>query len=146
MLRTSLLLSLDLRNNGLNLGQVQALFRSSAPYHVVQLGTHRDFAVTLHNTDFDVLRTSLDDLEQTLYGKFDGVLAIQVIFMVLLQELPYGLRRTADGVGLPLAVDTSGLCLVQLRLGVMWVEADDEGCNSKRPNTSGLRVFLSRGE
>ena len=43
---------------------------------------------------------------------------------------------------LPSAVDTSWLCLVQSRLVVIWIKANDERRDTKRPNASRLSVPL----
>lgn len=43
---------------------------------------------------------------------------------------------------LPFTVDTSRLRLVQFRLGIMRVEADNQRCNSEWTDTSRLCVFL----
>lgn len=53
--------------------------------------TDRDFAVLLHYADFNVLCTSLYNLQKTLDGEFDALLAREVIFVVLFEEFAHGL-------------------------------------------------------
>ena len=52
------------------------------------------------------------------------------------------IRRRSDAY-LPLAVDPTWLSLIELGFRVVGVKADDECRDSERPDTSGLRVFLS---
>lgn len=63
-------------------------------------GTHGDLAVALHNADLDVFRASLDDLKETLHCQLDGIIASEIVFVVLLEELTHGLGRSTDCVGL----------------------------------------------
>jgi hypothetical protein len=65
--------------------------------------THRDHAVPLHHADLNVLRTSLDDLEQRLDGELDRLLPVELLGVVLLEEFADGLGRPANGAGLDMS-------------------------------------------
>lgn len=97
---TGFFLAFDFLYDGLNLRQLKAL--QTVRQYGVHIGPtkfpHRDLAITFHDTDLDVLRTSLDDFQETLNSQFDCIITAQVIFVILLQELPDCLRRSADGV------------------------------------------------
>ena len=60
--------------------------------------THRDFSVTLHHADFNVLGAGLNNFKQALDREFDGLIARHVVPMVLLQELSDGFRRTTNSI------------------------------------------------
>ena len=67
--------------------------------------THCDFAVALHDTNLDVLRACLDNLEQTLDCQLDGVVAAKVILVVLLEEFTNGFGGPTNCVGLSAVVN-----------------------------------------
>lgn len=46
--------------------------------------THPDFAVSLHDSNLNVLGSSLHDFEQTLDRELDGFILCQVVLVVLL--------------------------------------------------------------
>ena len=46
------------------------------------------------------------------------------------------------GAHFPLAVNTTWFRLIELGLGVVGIEADNEGGDAERSDTTGLRVFL----
>lgn len=54
--------------------------------------TYGDFAIAFHYTDLNVLCAGLYDFEKRLDRELDGVLAGEVILVVLLKELSYCLR------------------------------------------------------
>ena len=62
----------------------------SASSMIIRQMTYRNLAVAFHNTDLNILRTSLHDFQETLHCELDGVVSAQVILVVLLQELPHG--------------------------------------------------------
>lgn len=65
-----------------------------------ETATHPDHTVALHHRDLNVLRSGLHNLEQRLDRQLDRLVALEVIRVVLLQELPDRLGRTADGASL----------------------------------------------
>jgi hypothetical protein len=56
--------------------------------------TYSLLSITLHNSDFNVLGSSLDHLQQTLDGQSDRVIPGQVLLVVLFQELSDSFRRS----------------------------------------------------
>lgn len=70
--------------------------------------THRDHAVPFHHADLNVLRTSLDDLEQRLDRELDRLLPVELLGVVLLEKLADGLGRPANGAGLDLSAMAPG--------------------------------------
>lgn len=92
--------------------------------------------VRLHDSDFNVLGSRLNDLEQTLDGQLDRLLSVHVGFIILFQKLADRLGLTTDGVGLPGRVDSTWLGLIESRDRVVRVKPDDKRRDTKRSNTS----------
>lgn len=85
------------------------------------VATHPDHTVALHHRDLNVLRSSLHDLEQRLDRQLDRLIALEVLRVVLLQELPDRLGRTTDGACLwcqrsnfIITVTSSGSCALSV--------------------------------
>lgn len=54
-----------------------------------------------HDGDLNVLGPRLHDLQQRFDGQRDGGFAVQVVFVVTLEEFADGFGGAADGVGFP---------------------------------------------
>jgi hypothetical protein len=52
--------------------------------------TNGDFAVSLHDADLNVLGASLYNLQKTLHGELDALIARQIVFVVLFEEFADG--------------------------------------------------------
>lgn len=62
--------------------------------------------------------------------------------MILFQEFTDGFGASADGVCFPRRVHSAGLGLVEFGLGIVGIETDDQGRNTKGTYTTGLGVPL----
>lgn len=87
----SFLLSLDVRYNGLNLGEIEDLLEASHESAqkaccIEICDTYGDFSVTFHDADLNILRSSLNNLQQTLHGELDALFPCEIVLVVLLQE------------------------------------------------------------
>ena len=51
--------------------------------------THSDLAIALHDTDLDVLRSRLNDFQQTFDRQLDTLLPCEIVLVILLQKLPH---------------------------------------------------------
>lgn len=115
--------------------------------------TYPNNTIRLHDGDLDVLRTSLHHLQQRLDGKFDRVIAVKVVVVVLFQELAHSFGGASNGGSLELAnnrarthlpcrVDSTGLGLEKMRLRVVGVKSHNQGRDTKGTNTSRLGIPL----
>lgn len=55
----------------------------------LDLKTDRNLIVSIQHAYLDVFGARLDDLEKTFDRQFNRLILCHIIFMVLLQELPY---------------------------------------------------------
>ena len=121
-----LLLDLDLRDDGFDLGEREVA----------------DLAEALDDGEVDVLGAGLDDLEQAADRQLDRRRRVLVRLPVLLEELADRLGRMPDRVRLPRRVDARGLRQIETRRRVVLVEADDETRDAERADTAGLGIAL----
>jgi hypothetical protein len=94
---TSLFLALNVRNDRLYLREFQILDGKSdhASIHSSYV-TYSNLAIAFHNTDLDILGSSLHHLEQTFNCQFDAFISGHVVSVILLQKFSNGFRRSPN--------------------------------------------------
>mmetsp|Transcript_13252 Transcript_13252/g.22485 ORF Transcript_13252/g.22485 Transcript_13252/m.22485 type:complete len:251 (-) Transcript_13252:33-785(-) len=100
---------------------------------------HGYFAVGGHHAYLNVVGV-LDHLHEGLDGQSNCLLATQVVFPLLLEELSQVGGVPPDGVGPPLVVSARGLGLEELGLSI--IEACEEAGNSEGAHSALLGVLL----
>jgi len=59
---------------------------SSAQQRAMAVSTHRDHPISLHHADLDILRSSLNHLQQGFDCELDRIVPRKVVGVILLKE------------------------------------------------------------